>query len=700
MLNNGSTEAKKITIRFNETDISYGAVNITTVSDLRSHIKITATQHVFLLCTNKYVELSETNFDLFKAAGQPIILKISESGVTPTTTPERKRNTIDYTHMKEDLQTMLHEETFPLYNMPVTFKACGTLQRVSQFITADGSNFDKHICFVMAPPGAGKTSTVGLACKRSEGTKLVRYRLSYHNTTALTGTFTSIDMTKLVNTDDCVRVIEPYFKNIFTSSLNNVDKAHKSGYKVVVFHVDEIQTVFGTTIIKKSASFSGNLMDYALLALCNVLIKYMRDREWLKVVLTGTNFFASYALNIGSEMKHVVFPMDGFFPLDWLFNSVVIPYFQCFCNFDLTSKQEDIESLLYYVSVNRRVTQNSLKELHDMLRSTGEKVDWNSFKDCLVKATDEMYNKWKMSITNCLNSNLPSEAIQCFNFLMFPEQYNCTEIKPHSVVYSKDQGIDKLINYARGGAMYCNIIQKTGSVTELYEFQKPRGVYELFLLDSARGLSRKVLDEIKAFHDASKSNYMDKGHLFERALCGELELPYSPIHKLIAERTSRNLQYNVKVREKTLNYNPTIHTINDNDYFDRVHCVCEDPKFKGQIRIVDVGYSLYDVTNKCYVKVFFECKDVESETVVQRQALQYFEHEEFKNQNVILVFLSKKKFMDYCPRNKATTSGKKNAIDSKNAISTLLNNSSIVVLEGSDLDDCVILNDSTLVAYY
>lgn len=646
---------------------------------------------VFLVDAFMYKSITEENMNPFFEAvavaavkNCEVIVKIQKGTTPPNGSPSKGPESIVVMEAPLPSNSLLEKLKFiDASNLAVVYDD-PTVTMLIEYIEA--ATLDSPALLLMAPPGAGKSFTVERACK-----ELSWYRKKFEeiDKTEINGLLMGASVAGGMSYDECMVIcksrVEKKFNSCFTPILESAAAAFCNGDENTRFvvHFDEAQVLMSSNVVhREDVMVSQVLYDYVFLTFCNMVASSISGADSrIRVIISGTNFFAPLCLNVGSQLKHVNVGISGTFPLEWLFKEVIVPQFQHYVFEDLKLHEAEICERLYDVSFNRRVSHNTLFFMQTYLAQKG-RVEAIEFLRLITSKADEAYQVWRKNITKFLRGGVCCVAVaQALALLLFPSQHGGVMVGD-MMQFPRQYISEQIIACALGGAFYCEIDDNYVC------FRPPRGIVMRFLLLQGAAITRENFAALAAFHEVSRTVPTVKGHWLERALCCELSFHDSPLHRIIALKTKRDLVFNSHLAAKGFQHSARIHLESVEALSGHIFCVEEDPVFKDE-RIVDVGYSLYDTKQQRYVKVLFECKDVASATETVKMAHGFLGNSVLaRDKDSILVFLSRQPFMDHSPQSRATTKPNAiNAVTAKALVDEILcsNPHNRVVLEGHEL---------------
>jgi hypothetical protein len=692
-----------VVLRFPKETIGLKNITVRDFEELRVAIGALKDNHIFVLVNGTYNRVNAESWtpllEASKSGSGNVQLKVSSEDITPTTSPIKNEAELNIVRMDVPLpphftQDKLNEIHYT--QMPVAWSD-QTTEVLTRVIVSDPDP-DKHIFILMGPPGTGKSFSVKRACRLVADCAYLRVKVGGDHQQSV------IDILSKVNPADsydgcitlCSNLLAGVFDSLISPLVSSAWAAVKAKSRRIVIHVDDIQGLMTGRAVTRFDEVRGQLRDYAFIAFC-----YKIDEAFgvfgdsIRVVMSGTNFYAEVCLNVGSLLKSTRKPVDGVFPVAWLSAVVVYPYFSRYCQFQLSDYEAEIHDVLFDVSYNRRCTHRALLELQGFLQDKQE-VAWKDFRRFLSASVEHAYLWWAGKLATCLGTGISNAAAKTLSFLLFPDQYG-GRLDSESAEYWFDE-VDvppQVLHFALDGPIHCVVEGRRVRI------RPPRGVVKRMLLEESRScVTRNNMQQLNAFHVVSESNHTDVGHWFERALCCELSLLQSPIHEIIANKTGRRLSFNSRLTGRDFRYSPRIHCETVAALSCSIFCVVEDPKYVGQ-RLVDVGYSLYDGDLERYVRVFFECKDVRDPNKLLRMGERYLANDSLvpedhrcDNEEYICVYLSRQSFMAHEPRPRVASSTKSSAA-AKADIDTILatKSRSKVVIEGHELKSAILLSD-------
>jgi hypothetical protein len=535
------------------------------------------------------------------------------------------------------------------------------------------SEIDNVTAILFAVPGAGKSKTVLEAAKRCSA--------PYHRIK-----FVSNNTFVLALHEQCnpATIPEEYavamklFLNTCTVYINammvKMDSVRRrSDDATVVLHFDEMQLLMGTNIVSSRDPVSSDLFDYAMPAFCDAINAGLTDRNWLKVVLSGTNFFAPLVLNVGSDLKVVPIQLLGRFPEEFV-NNLLNAYFS------MDEIRANIRDLhVVSLSANRRAIQHLFNHFKQKLLGCNDK---SQIESKFVAAANAAYHSWSDPITRALGHSVSRLAVVTMALLSFPEGADGKRSDDGSTITFAELP-DDVKQYGLSGALNMHV---NGNSIVVHV---PTGcVYQFFSESCGKKCNGHNLTQLLAFLTTSQSVVTEKGHAFERMLACELTLGDSKLSSLVARKTSRRLAVDPLSVGREFVYCPTIQTANweSETFKNRVLCVREDPKAQGQ-RLVDIGFPMIDTNTGKKCKIYCELKDVADQNLLWRQCFTFFSKmEEYVKAdcNVVVVFVSFHSFLTHEPQQRPVLNS---AHDSREQVNKLLskNTSQFAIIEGCDM---------------
>ena len=512
---------------------------------------------------------------------------------------------------------------------------------------------DPYVQFILAIPGSGKSRTVQVAAeelelphcrvKFLEGAKLQTIKDRISSLLDDQGHVFSYEGWKLG--------LGELIRSILDKELKKMGLAKESH---AILHIDEIQTVMGSTeITPETWDDEQDPFDMIMPALCSKLVEIMHEYPHLRCVLTGTNFFANLVLSPGSAVKPDFIDLGGTFPAEWVMEALIRKYF-CFPEFLMKALLNHVEFLRW----NRRAIHHFLVELRVVcrLKKAGDTLSTEELENCRSVAFD----KWSGPISKALQDGKAS-ILAAMALIVFPEAYNGT-IKTEKFVFPKDSFPTEVSKFCLAGGLNMSVAYGAVSIA------KPGGCVLGYLSSlTSNALRDNSLQEVNAFTTVSKSVDTEKGHLFERVVAAELSMlsegkspMYSQFQRLW--RGDGELVPDPLVFGRAFEYKSTI--LQDLWKEHQVYCVSELPKDNGN-RKVDVGFPILrhsSQTNKP-MQVLCELKKGYTTSDLWKLCWKFFtEMEETVDarENVIACFMTSDPFLDSEPRQSPTKKKKSN----------------------------------------
>jgi hypothetical protein len=479
-------------------------------------------------------------------------------------------------------------------------------------------------------------------------------------------------------------------KDLFSDTCENFIKAQletdREEEQTLVLHIDEGQLLMGTDVVTREDPLSSNLYNYVMPAFCDAINCVASTRPWLKVVVTGTNFFAPFVLNPGSQLK-----VESPGRLE-VFTSAFVQHVVDE-HFDINAA--DFVVQLAEVSANRRAVEHFLKHLKLELQG---KDDPKCVAAAVTRAVDSASAEWSGPIRAALGDNASEWAIRTLAVLLHPESVGgTTGWKGDGDVISAPSLPEEVRQYALAGGLN---IWFDGDRDLL---ERPTGCVFRFLMSvCSNKLAAFNSQQLDAFLVTSRSNPTDKGHAFERLLACELTMVDSKLYEAINLKL-QNVQLfpDPESLGRPFAYEARIHVVDWVGRFaHRVLCVDEDPRYNGQ-RKVDVGWPMVDDEGTQW-KVLSELKYVADKNRLWKYCATFFQ--DMINVGVcgagdkrVAVFVSFNEFRTHTPQQAPVTVGK-SALQARKFSLALLRRypNQFIILEGRDLRDKCVLPISRL----
>jgi hypothetical protein len=457
-----------------------------------------------------------------------------------------------------------------------------------------------------------------------------------------------------------------------------------------VLHIDEAQMLMGQLVLTRNDPVADDLFEYAMPAVCDLLNHHASQNPWLRVILTGTNFFAPLVLNVGSSMKKEIPHFVGRFEPAFV-DGLLRRYFK------LGNAPAVVD-----LCANRRAIEHLLVGLQSRLKNIFED-DRARADDALEEAAKEAFHKWSEPV----RAQLPKSstvAVTAFAYLLFPESAQgrigwkqCGELWLQVVRFPTGSLPQSIKDFALAGGL--NLWQSEAELT----LEQPTGCLRTFLLSLCKDALRKENQkELEAFRIVAQSSQVGgKGHVFERAVACELTLAGSKLCDVVAEKFSHlgpfstnpaligvPFVYEAKILQADWRHPKLLN---------RVLCVMEDPQCPGQ-RLVDLGFSM--IAGKTSWRVLCELKDEKDQNTLWRHCYQFFNilqnHGDFHETDVA-VFVSMQPFTAHQPQQRKVKKGL-SAFDSRTRVLELISakDSRFAIVEAGDWDGKTVLPLTTL----
>jgi hypothetical protein len=509
-------ELRSIILKLPSETVRIDEVSISSFESLQQAIGAQHDHHIFVLLNEKYERVSCDCVNPLLAAssyGNGIIyLKVQTKDITPTTSPSKNGDEVKSLRMEaplppqflQDMIKEIHYAELPVaLNDQTTEDLVGAIQ--------DDEAEDNPLILVMGPPGSGKTFAVRRACQQIPGCVCFRKKICIsHEATIRRILKNAIP----ANTYDervlqCTELLDETFSAL-------IDPLHMSACKArkeldttrIVIHLDDIQGLMTEKVVCRHATVSDDLRDYAFISLCHKIVRSFDDVGCdVRVVLSGTNFFAEASLNLGSFLKSTRIPVEGVFPLSWLSTEVIVPFFSKYCSFDLEDYEADVSSLLYDVAQNRRCTHRALWLQQNTLKRSGKKVSWEEFRRILSSNTESAFNWWKGTLKMNFGRGISVAAARTISFLLFRDQYGgIVDPDTGNLCCNRIDVPAEVLSCAVDEAVHC--IVECDQVI----IRPPRGVVKRLLLEEfKRCMSDTNRQQLKSIRVVAESVRADVG---------------------------------------------------------------------------------------------------------------------------------------------------------------------------------------------
>ena len=529
--------------------------------------------------------------------------------------------------------------------LPEIYEDCA-LREVKKFAEAGFS--DKHIQFILAIPGSGKSRTVAEAAQQM-GIQVCRVKF-------LEARYLDIikeKITELTTANEGERRTATYdkWKMELSSVIRKILMVEieqqindLEGSKMIFLHVDEIQTMMGSEEVSRDDwSDKQDPCNMMMPSLCSTLVALMEERPNFRCILTGTNFFARLILNPGSEMKPDYVGLDGTFPVRWVMQQLVEKYF----NIPM-ELSEPMRNHIAFLSWNRRAIQHFMFQLKSFL--DGKKEGDTLAREDLQSVRNRAFNAWKEPIARALGAGRVAVTM-VMSSIIFPEAYDGKK-DGDTLVFREKKLPKEVKQFCLAGGL--NMSVSVGYIT----IRIPGGCVWGYLCEATSGvLLANSLNEIEAFTTVAKSVETERGHLFERIVAAELSMLsngdstlYSQFQRLW--KGDGMLIPDPLVFGQPFEYKSVISPDQWKDH--QVYCVAELAKDNGK-RKVDVGFPMLLSINGKNKPVKFVCELKKGYTTSELWTHCCTFFEEMKGQvkedgAVIACFMASDPFLDTKPR--------------------------------------------------
>lgn len=499
---------------------------------------------------------------------------------------------------------------------------------------------------MMAMPGSGKSRSVMSACA---GLGIRQVRIKFLN-----------DALKAIRL--CIRDVDRSLTYVeWKDKLSNVisnllDEKLVSINGPCVVHIDDAQTLMGTSVVSRVQWDDGNKMgdpwDLVMPTLCSVLHSHLSEHPDRHCVVSGTNFFAPLVVSTGSEAKTSHIVIEGTFPPEWAMSNLVNKYFRI---------PEDLMSEMFehvtFLCGNRRAIQHFLVQLK---LAVSDKQFGDKFSALEMRAVREQaFSLWSGPIRSALKTPC-SVAVQAVAALVFPEALSGRR-EESCIKFPLDKLPQSVTEFGLAGGLNCWIDLSDVVVSV------PRGCVWEFLssLVATSFAACSNVEEVKAFVRVAKSVDTETGHVFERLFACELSMiglhGRCKLYDYIVGswKGAGSLVPDPLVFGQPFVYESCIRDVVWLSH--QVYCVKEKAGDVGK-RVVDVGFPLVQVESggRRVMRVMCELKKGYPEAQLWRLCWDYFSKmKEFAldKGDVIACFVASKSFRDHVPEERSVKNG-------------------------------------------
>jgi hypothetical protein len=535
---------------------------------------------------------------------------------------------------------------------------------------------DRRVISLMAIPGSGKTRTVMSAC-------------AHHNMNHVRVKFLDAESDLIreciKNAGPEIQTYEDWKSRLRPLILGPLEEALGGVADGVdcVLHVDDCQTLMGSRVVTREewdAMELGkrNPWDLVMPTVCSVLHGLMNQKNHIRSVVSGTNFFANLVLSPGSEAKEREISIDGTFTTEWVLEKLVEKYFHI-----PTELMKSVEEHVAFLSGNRRAIQYFLSELKRVVepKRAGDTLSTEE----LFKVRVHAVKLWSSPISKALNG-VSAVVVQAVAAIIFHEAFSGFRVG-NEIIFRRESLPDAVKNFGLAGGLNLNVLGSTEISVCI-----PRGcVWELMstLVDEAS--VHFNAEEVRAFVRVANSVETGTGHAFERLLACELSMMgrngQCPLYEWIAIswKGKGKLVPDPLVFGQPFVYESCVRDVAWLPH--QVYCVLEKAQDVGN-RIVDVGFPIWRIDQETGVRermrVMCELKKGYTDPQLWRLCWAYFlkmKSYASEHSDVIVCFVASKRFSHTKPVDKEVKNGLSAHNSRKNCLALMAQEARYCILE-------------------
>lgn len=345
------------------TDHQWSVIEAHSLAHLRQQLKLpSADVHVWATRDKAYEKFtairSEDEFCTLRGTASSGFVYLKLGHLTPSNSPDAldksKRINFDSAAIRKVL--------LPPGEVSVLYRDSAVKDTIGWIQNTTATSTDRSVAMILAPPGSGKSRTPFAAAGELEAVEYLRFKLTTSEMVLVDNTKQCVDSLIVAHereefiSKECYKsYFYPLFQKYVQSWISAAEELRsKTNCSIVVLHLDEIQVLLPT--IPPQQKGSSNIRDFILAALAdtlNTLIVRLEDKSWMRVILTGTNFFSPLAIQLASALKLLPIGISGSFPVDWVCDELLEKEFPLLVS-SFGAYQDWFLSQIRFVSANRR----------------------------------------------------------------------------------------------------------------------------------------------------------------------------------------------------------------------------------------------------------------------------------------------------------------------------------------------------------